>query len=306
MGIIRDVATGEEVVLEAHHLVGRSEHCTLQLSRPDVSAEHASLSWDGENWLLRDLGSTNHTFLDGKPVTPRVSIVVCAGQRLAFADGEHAYIVVSDDAPLTLAQPVEGGAAIRAENGLLVLPSSERPLLTIYRSTTGEWVMDTGRAIQPALHRALVAVDGLSYRLFLPQVRVVTTPLASPLDRSIANLCLDFLVSREEEHTELRARLGDQVHDCGARAHNYLLLFLARRRIEDIEAAEPPAACGWVYQEEICDALRVDPERLNVDVYRVRRQLAAFNLADPAEIIQRRPRTKQLRVGTPCCSVQTI
>jgi hypothetical protein len=306
MGIIRNLATGEELVLEAHHLVGRSEHCTLRLSRPHVSAEHASLSWDGAKWLVRDLGSTNRTFVDGKPLPSSGGVPVAAGQSVAFGDVREAFVVIADEGPSTLAQPLHGGLATHAENGLLALPSGERPMLTIYRNTQGEWVMDTGGAIQPVLHRAVLEVDGMSYRLFLPEARVETTPLASPVDRSVANIGLEFLVSRDEEHIELRTKVDAEIHDLGARAHNYLVLFLARRRLEDVEAGQPPPACGWVFQEEVCEALKVDPERLNVDVYRVRRQFAAFDLADPAEIIQRRPRTKQLRIGTALCRVQGI
>jgi TIR domain/FHA domain len=48
--------------------VGRASGVGLRLTAPDVSSRHAELSWDGSVMLMRDLGSTNGTFLNGRPV----------------------------------------------------------------------------------------------------------------------------------------------------------------------------------------------------------------------------------------------
>jgi len=43
--------------------VGR--HGMLQLFDPSVSREHAELSWNGETWIVTDVGSRNGTFVNG-------------------------------------------------------------------------------------------------------------------------------------------------------------------------------------------------------------------------------------------------
>jgi pSer/pThr/pTyr-binding forkhead associated (FHA) protein len=41
----------------------------VALDEPFVSVQHAELAYDNGRWWLRDLGSTNGTFLNGAPVT---------------------------------------------------------------------------------------------------------------------------------------------------------------------------------------------------------------------------------------------
>ena len=48
--------------------VGRDPACEVALGSPTVSRRHATLAPDEEGWLVRDLGSGNGTFLDGRRV----------------------------------------------------------------------------------------------------------------------------------------------------------------------------------------------------------------------------------------------
>ena len=48
--------------------VGRETACEVLLGSPTVSRRHALVAPDGEGWLVRDLGSGNGTFLDGRRV----------------------------------------------------------------------------------------------------------------------------------------------------------------------------------------------------------------------------------------------
>ena len=60
---------GEEVSLEGGRFtIGRKEKNDLVLPDPRVSGFHAEVVEEGGNWILRDLGSTNGTFLDGRRI----------------------------------------------------------------------------------------------------------------------------------------------------------------------------------------------------------------------------------------------
>jgi hypothetical protein len=49
-------------------VIGRSPECDLVLSSQLVSRRHASLEWDGENLKVTDLGSSNSTLINDKPI----------------------------------------------------------------------------------------------------------------------------------------------------------------------------------------------------------------------------------------------
>ncbi len=65
---------GEQVTL------GRSDRVTVRLEDAYVSDEHAAIRPDGDGWAVRDLGSTNGTYLNGAKVTQPTT--VGAGDQL--------------------------------------------------------------------------------------------------------------------------------------------------------------------------------------------------------------------------------
>jgi hypothetical protein len=115
-----------------------------------------------------------------------------------------------------------------------------------------------------------------------------------------------FSVSRDEEHVHLHTTCGGSSFDMGARSHNYLLLTLARRRLEDAKEGTGDTACGWIYQEDLAHDPTMAPPQLNIDVFRIRKQFAAVGVVDAANIIERRPRTRQLRIGTGLLAVTQL
>ncbi|WP_418959706.1 FHA domain-containing protein [Streptomyces tritici] len=62
--------------------IGRDPVNGLRLSHETVSRLHAELSGQGGTWLLRDLGSTNGTTVNGRRVTG--TVVVRAGDVVGF------------------------------------------------------------------------------------------------------------------------------------------------------------------------------------------------------------------------------
>ena len=59
---------GHIVRLKGWHTVGRLPSCELRLQSRKISNFHAVVHWDGTHWILKDMGSTNGTWLDGEPL----------------------------------------------------------------------------------------------------------------------------------------------------------------------------------------------------------------------------------------------
>jgi hypothetical protein len=112
-----------------------------------------------------------------------------------------------------------------------------------------------------------------------------------------AQLELIFQVSGDEEYVHVSATANGRTIDLGARAHHYLLLELARRRLTDSERGLPDTACGWMSTEEFGAQIGTAP-RTNVDIYRIRMQFLSAGVEGGAAIIERRAKDRGIRIGT--------
>jgi len=84
--------------------------------------------------------------------------------------------------------------------------------------------------------------------------------------------CMKFEASLDEEHIRLSLTRGSQALDLGERNHHYLLLMLARQRLQDAEAGFDPHAQGWIDFDSLVDMLRLDKAHLNIQIFRLRKQ----------------------------------
>lgn len=294
-------------MLEPELLVGRSSGCGLRIDMRYVSARHAVLRWTGDRWELKDLGSRNGTFVDGQRVRPGEEVPALRGTKIAFGKLEQQWEIVDDSPPCVMAVPLDGGAPLLLDGELLALPSADEPQATIYRNAEGFWVLEqSDDGIAPVRNLQIFDVGGRAYR-FCSLDNIAKTSIAefSP-EFEITHTQLVFSVSRDEEHVELRVSCDGRVFDLGARTHHYLLLTLARRRLADAALGLPETSCGWVYQEDLAHDPSMATPQLNLDVFRIRKQFTALGLPDAANIIERRPRTRQLRIGSTHISINQL
>jgi hypothetical protein len=80
------VERGSEVIL------GRSAECQLQLPAAGASRRHASVGWRDGAVVLRDLGSTNGTYLNGQRVSQETALR--SGDRIRIGGLEILYCCV--------------------------------------------------------------------------------------------------------------------------------------------------------------------------------------------------------------------
>jgi hypothetical protein len=80
----REPRLGRLVLPGAEVTVGRSRHCGCVLTDETVSRRHAVVSHEDGTWWLRDLGSTNGTFVNGLRVTGETEVM--PGDEVTFGD----------------------------------------------------------------------------------------------------------------------------------------------------------------------------------------------------------------------------
>jgi FHA domain len=307
LALLHEIATRRTLLLQPEHMVGRAPVCALRLAPRYVSAQHALLRWARVHWELKDLGSRNGTFLDGVRVDPRRTHPIVKGARLAFGNVDDTWELSDDSAPCAMAVPLDGGEPSLIEGDLHALPSSEDPRITIYRDLTGCWVieqMDESTSI--IQNQQLFEIAGRWWRFCCVEDALTTGFAWSSQEMVVRDIELAFLVSRDEEHVELRLSCRGRTFDLGARARNYFLLTLARRRLADVQAGEPETSCGWLSLDESAHDPMMAPLQVNLDVHRIRQQLAKVGVVDPVNIIERRPMARQLRIGTSRLTIDTM
>ncbi|AUX39103.1 hypothetical protein SOCE26_004850 [Sorangium cellulosum] len=285
-------------------LLGRRSTCDLRVEHPRVSGEHASVHWMGDRWELRDLGSRNGTYLDGRRLSSGERARLPEGVVFTLGGTEEEFALADGSSPRAVARNPASGAVREAAGGLLVLPDDQQPLVSIFESSAeGGWVAESRDGAQPIADQTILVVGEQGWLVELPNTAVETWT-AGQVELALETCALRFGVSRDEEHVELTVVHEERSIPVPPRSHHYLLLTLARAYLND--AGATPTARGWIDRESVCRMLATDVNKLNVDIHRARRQLGELGIQGAASIVVRRPATGQLRIGVPRVEVNTL
>ena len=80
--VLRSITTNDKYVIKNDLLVGREVECQIQLDSPQVSRYHAKLFTKGGRVYVRDLQSSNGTFVNGKRIANDTRLQM--GDEVAF------------------------------------------------------------------------------------------------------------------------------------------------------------------------------------------------------------------------------
>lgn len=295
VAILRRMRDGETFPLAAQCLVGRSSACLIRLDDRYVSSEHAKLVWTGTKWQVRDLGSRNGTFVDGRRVEPGRPVFISVGSQLGFGESEVGWALIDAAPPSAIATSTTDGRRRTAVGELLVLPNDDTPEVSIYPDPEGPgWLVeDVDGETRLVQDQAVLTVGRGAWRLDLP-VLSEATPMVD-VARTLDNVSLRLAVSSDEERVDISVMLrGEVIDTLEPREHSYLLLTLARARLEDASLA--PSEQGWRDVDTLTRMLKLDANALNVSIHRARQQLASTGLEGAAGVVQ--TRRGRRRLGT--------
>lgn len=307
MGRLRRQADGDEVRVVNEFRIGRAPLSELQLTDARISAQHALLRFTAGGWALRDLASTNGTWVDGRRLAPGESCALRSGALLAFGHAGELWELV-DAAPPTAALIAVGQprAIVETSGGLLAIPDGDAPEAVLLREHNGTWKVEDGSGEFQIADGETFVVGGQTYLFSNGGLTGHETERVEPGNQrwSFAQSRLRFCVSRDEEEVQLELIHGLRCLKLENRAHFYLLLVLARSRLRDeLEAGMPASLSGWCFAEELSNSLKVTRVNVNLFVHRLRRDFAAVGVVDPGSVIQRRQRLGELRIGLPASQI---
>ncbi len=304
------LSTGERrVTLGARTILGRSPGATIRVTHARVSGEHACLYWNDDRWYVRDLGSTNGTWVNGDLLPSGARRELETGDRILLGGAEaFGLSLLQDGPPDASATSAVSGARTLATNGLLHLPDTENPALAVYYD--GGWIAEVDGEQVRVDDQDTVDVGGTLYRLELPPGSeadgLITTETAGSKLVPLDACHLRFRVSRDEEHVELTVVHSDDARAVASRAFHYTLLTLARQRVGDAKRRASSADQGWVYADELARMLGSTKPRVNLDIHRLRQQLAECGIAGAGRIVERRATAQQLRIGVASLEILSL
>jgi len=298
MAILRNRATQRKIHLRTLHVFGRGRSSDTLLDNPDASQLHASIRWTGAAWELRD-HSRNGTVLDGVSLGHTDAQSLRVGSTVGFGREHGSAWVVEDLAPpANVLWPLGHDSAPIPLARSNLLPQGQGAEVSIHYTENGQWICTNPQGSWALEDGDEVRFSNRSWCFIAAAAEVSSTMEAMvPAIAAIPALAvvrprtaLHFHVSLDEEHVHLAVHEADQKFDLGERTHHYALLTLARLRWADAQRHLDSQAHGWVDLDRLAKMLGVEPGHLNIQVFRMRKQLAMAMPGDShvPELIERR------------------
>ncbi|MEI9948001.1 MAG: FHA domain-containing protein [Pseudomonadota bacterium] len=296
MAELREESGERCCILMAEHLIGRGPQCALRLTPKYVSTQHAVIRWSGNGWELIDRASRNGTRLNGEPVEPGRAYALVKGAVVSFGHPEQRWALVNASEPQAMALALDSGKVCLENFGMIGIPSTDSPEVTLFKDADGIWRMEDSEGTVRGLRNGQpFEFGGQSYVFSCPSSNDLTASVGTAVQRGAPTL--KFVVSSDEDFVELSIEYQNKSVALGSRAHNYLLLTLARQKLADLAEQIAPASCGWMDKDQLAGGLRMTPQQIDGEIFRIRRHFASHGVPESSSVIERRERTRLIRLG---------
>jgi hypothetical protein len=287
--------------------LGRAADNSIVLTDLDISNYHAVVSADDTGVRVRDLRSTNGTWIDGVRVTEEAGLshgdVLQLGAECALRVRD---VVERGPSPLVIVDLTAGMVHVVRDEEIHIgsdhdctieLPGSELPIAATVRIVDGGLILSNGK------ERLLSLGD--EFEVAGHQFRVDTRPAgprATITEQAVLvqNYTLVATVGAAGVDAMLRGASG-QYHRVSAENRATLLYVLGRQRRNDLAEGIVEEMAGWISDEDVQAAIwgraaqRQASSNYSVLLHRVRRELEIAGF-DP-EFIEKRRGAIRIRLG---------
>jgi hypothetical protein len=276
-----------QFVVPCRCLVGRSTLADLRLHSRRASNEHASLGWYSNHWFVRDLGSSNGTSVDGQALGARDRVVLSVGSSVQFGSEADVWQVVDVSPPGPCAVQLGPQTCVWGDRALLVLPDEASPEASVFFDQ-GNWHVDDGTSMVTPDCGDIVQLPSGHYRLLLPDAPEAASFTAG-YQLELGKLELLFRVGADAVVLHLLQGSNDVRLPVRACLQTLLLLAQLRQRPSGRSG-------GWIGTGELAELRLCSPEKINVDIHRLRKLFEEAGVHDAARIVERDD-LKRLRIG---------
>lgn len=217
------------------------------------------------------------------------------GSVVSFGGGDSSWRLVEGDAPGARAVSRARGRVVPAGPSGLFLPD-ESSCEAYISNQDGQWTVERCGEVHPVADQDQLDLSQEGWTLELTLGDDTPPDPTATIEGVLTHV--SFIVSPDEEHVVLSIVRGGEPLVLDHRSHFYLLLLLARARIEDQGSAGVLASeHGWVETKHLAQMLKTTPEQVNVWIWRAREQFQKVDPAFAQRLVERRPTLGQLRIG---------
>jgi hypothetical protein len=271
---LKNTESGDENFLFGRHIVGKLPESNTILSCADSSPIHAIINWRNGSWQIKDI-STKGTYINGIKMTPTSQCRIQRGDEIKFGNINGAiWTLLNEDPPQSMLIPISPNLpAIVLSDKVVALPSTEKPFAVLSKSRYGYWICESPEKTHELKSGDLVGDRHNQWQFvdwnFFEEFEEFN------IEKSKKTEYVSFLfnVSQDEEHVSLTLQVGEQKISLGERSHHYLLLLLARKKLEDKMAGVAIGEQGWILTAEFTKMLGLSERHINIQIHRIRKQL---------------------------------
>jgi hypothetical protein len=291
MGRIKNTQTDQIIILRTVHTLGRHSGSVITLlDDPSASRLHAYIQWTGTHWEIRD-SSSNGSWINQQKLGTGHKCKLKPGDLLQFGSGQGTtWQLLCDLPPKSLLVPIKHEADDIELDGMVALPSDQMPVVTLYQLRDGSWIWEDSSDIKKLENGHLLEINDQSWCFIDASPVENTLRLDTKQADPIRSVRVRFVVSQNEEHVSMQLFTSQLQLDLGERVHHYLLLILARKRVQDQQAGVEMNEQGWYDKDVLCQQTGMDEKHINLQIYRLRKQLVQTqpSALELLQIVERR------------------
>jgi MoxR-like ATPase len=159
--------------------IGKAEDCDLILDEDSlVSGHHAEIIWNGSEWLVADLGSTNGTFLNSSQIQEKVlqlgDVLLIGESSISFEENQLSDSTEVEETPLAVESPVTENPEVKVKVAEMSV-KTRRIAAEIGKAIIGQdqIVLDLLTAIISNGHVLMIGMPGLAKTMMVRTVSEV-------------------------------------------------------------------------------------------------------------------------------------